>query len=116
MKTAKKPMKKVKKTPQSIKTKFRSSKQWRVFREKKKKEQVLDPITEKPLSKTFNLHHCCLDENKYTDISNEENFVGLNSQSHDVVHFFFGDVKRKKNWRKMVLNLIKILKKMDKLN
>lgn len=101
---------------QDIKTKFRRTKKWKDFRLKVRKEQKVDPITKKPLATTFNLHHEDLNPEHYTDISDQDHFIGLNSMSHDVVHFFYGDSGKKKEWRPMVLELIAILKKMDKLN
>lgn len=111
-----KPVKIKKHETQSLKTKFRRTAKWKAFREKKRKEQKVDYITGKPLSKTFNLHHCDLRSENYENITNEDNFICLNSTSHDTVHFFFGDEKTKKDWRKMVLRLIEILKRMEKIN
>ena len=105
-----------KKETQSLKTKFRRSAKWKALREKVKKVQKTDPITGKPLSKTFNLHHLDVDPEHYENIDNEENFIGLNSTSHSVVHYCWGDAGKRKNWRPMVLALIKILKLMDKIN
>lgn len=116
MRRTKKPQKIKKVTTQDLKTKFRRSKAWKDFRQKIKKIQKTDPITGKPLATTYNLHHKDLDSNHYTDISDQTHFIGLNSQSHDVVHYFYGDSGKKKNWRKMVLALIQILKEMEKIN
>ena len=53
-------------------------------------------------------------EKKYESLK-PENFVCLSWNMHKVVHALF--VKSKPmEWRKRVLNLIKILKKMEKLN
>ena len=116
MKVSKKPLKKKKVVTQDIKTKFRRTAAWKKFRNKVKSEQKIDPITEKPLSNTYNLHHLDLNPEHYTDISNPDHFIGLNSSSHDIVHFAFGDSRTRKNWRRIVLNLIKVLKKMETLN
>jgi len=113
MRRTKKPQKIKKVTTQDLKTKFRRSKAWKDFRQK---IQKTDPITGKPLATTYNLHHKDLDSNHYTDISDQTHFIGLNSQSHDVVHYFYGDSGKKKNWRKMVLALIQILKEMERIN
>ena len=100
---------------QKTKQKFRASKKWKDFRAKKRKEQEKDPITGAKLGKMANLHHCDLDEAHYEDISNEDNFVFLNKMSHSVVHFFFSR-KDPKRWRSRILNIINILKKMEKIN
>lgn len=116
MRIAKKPVKIKKKVTQDIKTKFRRTKAWKDLRDKFKKEQKTDPITGKILSKTYNLHHGDLNPDHYTDISDTSHFIGLNSATHDVVHFFYGDSRAKKNWKSMVQKLIDILTWMDSLN
>ena len=105
----------MKQNHQKEKTKFRASKRWKEFRDRKRKEQLKDPITGAKLGRMANLHHMNLDETKYEDISNEDNFVFLNKMSHDVVHFFFSR-KEPKRWRKRILAIIQILKKMEKIN
>ena len=69
------------------KNNFRERKAWKDFRETFKSEH--DALTDKKLSKKFNLHHCSLDPTKYDDLSNRDNFLPLNSQSHDCIHFLF---------------------------
>lgn len=116
MKAAKKPVKIKKKVTQDLKTKFRRSKPWKDLRLKVRKEQRVDPVTLKPLSVTFNLHHLDLNPDNYTEIGHTDHFVGLNSQTHDVVHFFFGDGRIRKDWRSMVERLVAILERMEELN
>ena len=99
----------------SDKTKFRSTKKWKEFRKKKIDEQKIDPITGTKLGKHAHLHHCDLDEKHYEDISNEDNFICLNNMSHKCIHFLFSR-KDPKRWRKRILNIINILKKMENLN
>ena len=71
-------------------------------------------ITGARLTKLWQLHHLNLDETKYDELI-DENFVCLSWNMHKVVHALF--VKSKpKAWRSRVLNLIRILKKMEKLN
>ena len=94
--------------------KFRSTKRWKEFRKQLMDKQRKDGITGNPLTPTANCHHCLLDYERYTELD-EENFVMLNKESHDAVHFFFLKSKPRE-WRKRVLNLIKILKIMEKLN
>ena len=100
---------------QKAKTKFRSSKPWKEFRDKKRKEQQFDPITGAKLTRMANLHHCDLNEEHYEDLSNEDNFVFLNQASHKVVHYFFLKSKPSE-WRKRIERIIPILEKMEELN
>lgn len=80
---------------------FRKTSVWKIFRRKfyikeqktlkngkKKDVPNTDVLTLKPLNKTFNLHHMCLDPKKYTDL-NETNFRTLNVQSHEVLHWVY---------------------------
>ena len=100
---------------QKMKTKLRNSKAWKDLRKRFKKEQKIDPITLKPLTNRFNLHHRNLDETHYCDLSNNEHFVALNPTSHDLVHFLFNIVKREQGYD--VLDRIKIeLQKMCEIN
>ena len=99
---------------QKEKRKFRASKRWKEFRDRIKEERKVCEITGAKLTKMWQLHHCLLDETKYEDLSHEENFCALSWNMHKCVHFLFCKSKPKE-WRKRVLNLIKILKKMEKL-
>ena len=83
---------------QKMKSKLRNSKAWKELRKKFKKEQRLDPITLKPLTNHFNLHHRDLDETHYCDLGNDGHFVALNPTSHDLVHFLFNIVKREQSY------------------
>ena len=105
--------KKPKSVNQDEKTRFRRSKKWKQLRDMVKREQKVDPITLKPLSNTYNLHHRNCDPDAYTDISNSDNFVGLNSSTHETVHYFWGDARHRKPWRDMVLRLVEQLLAMD---
>lgn len=100
---------------QQKKTKFRTTKKWKDFRDKIRKQQVNDPVTGSKLTRMANLHHKDLDENNYEDLSDESHFVFLNKMTHDTVHFLFSK-KDPKRWRKRVLELIKILKSMEQIN
>ena len=100
---------------QKMKTKLRNSKAWKDLRKRFKKEQKIDPITLKPLTNRFNLHHRDLDETHYCDLSNNEHFVALNPTSHDLIHFLFNVVKREQSYE--VLDRIKVeLQKMAEIN
>lgn len=97
------------------KIKFRRTKRWCEFRKLMKKNRKIDPITGSSLTKTFNLHHCSFKEDQYDNLD-PENFECLNNMSHDVVHFCFGVPGRLKPWRLVVMRLITILRKMERLN
>ena len=100
---------------QKLKTKFRGSKEWKEFRAHMRDKQKVDPITGAKLTRMANLHHKDLNEDHYTDISDESHFVFLNQAMHKTVHSLFlkSDPKA---WRKRVLALIRILKDMERIN
>lgn len=104
-----------KKVTQKDKRRFRDSKKWKDFREHMKTLQnETCQISGAKLTKLWQLHHLNLDETKYDELI-DENFVCLSWNMHKVVHALF--VKSKpKAWRSRVLNLIRILKMMEKLN
>lgn len=104
-----------KKVTQKDKRRFRDSKKWKDFREHMKTLQnETCQITGARLTKLWQLHHMDLDESNYENLV-DENFVCLSWNMHKVVHALF--VKSKpRAWRSRVLNLIRILKKMEKLN
>ena len=111
MKTKNKPKRSTK--AQSKKTKFRATKEWKEFRKALKEEQKIDPITLSKLYKSCNCHHMDLNAEHYTDISNKEHFVILNSTSHDMVHWLYRYYIKDPD----VLNRLKnILDKMKEIN
>lgn len=95
--------------------KFRYSEAWKNFRKRIIVKQKVDPVTGSKLTKMCNLHHCDLNEDHYDDISNEDNFVALNYETHSLVHFLFSKSKPRA-WRDKIKALIKILEKMEELN
>ena len=99
---------------QKSKKKFRDSKCWKDFRRQMYEQSGREcAVTGNRLTKLWQLHHMCMDEEQYENLK-PENFVCLSWNMHKVVHALF--VKSKpKEWRKRVLNIIKILKKMEKL-
>lgn len=100
---------------QKDKRKFRSSKKWKEFRDRMKEKRPYCEITGARLTKMWQLHHCDLHEENYEDLRNEDNFSVLSWNAHKCIHYLF--VKSKpREWRKRVLNLITILKKMEALN
>lgn len=116
-----KPVKRAQKRPETRKNtqrekrRFRDSKRWKEFREHMKAlQENRCQITGAKLTKLWQLHHMDLDENNYQNLD-DDNFVCLSWNMHKVVHALF--VKSKpKEWRSRILNLIRILKRMEKLN
>lgn len=75
---------------QKDKTKFRQSAKWKKFKAYMKKTRKVDCVTLSPLHKGHNLHHLDLNEEHYSDISDETHFEPLNRKTHEVVHFLYG--------------------------
>ena len=100
---------------QKAKNKFRASKKWKDFRDKKRKEQKVDPVTGSKLTRMANLHHLDLNEANYEDLSNEDNFIFLNQATHKVVHYFFLKSKPTE-WRSRIKEITKILERMEEIN
>ena len=99
---------------QKMKRNFRASKAWKDLQRKKKiQQQGYCAVLMTKLTRTANLHHLNLDATKYTDLSNEDNFVYLSNKVHDCVHLLYGS---KCGWRNAIGRLIEILEKMDKVN
>lgn len=99
-------------TTESIeKRKFRQTSVWKNFRCYMKKKSKKDFVTQKPLTKAFQLHHCDMHIENYKKLD-EENFYTLNNFTHDVVHWLF----RYKDWRGLLERLAVILEKMEELN
>lgn len=79
-----------------MKAAFRRTKEWKDFRKKmKEKQNGIDLITGTKLTKTANLHHryFATSEN-YSDLSNEDNFIFINKQTHDAVHWILRYIKK----------------------
>ena len=100
---------------QKSKKKFRDTKRWKDFRRQMYEQSGREcAVTGNKLTRLWQLHHMDMAEEHYENLK-PENFVCLSWNMHKVVHALF--VKSKpREWRKRVLNLIKILKKMEKLN
>lgn len=103
------------KSTQAEKRKFRASREWKEFRDKMREKQKVDPVTGQKLTRMANLHHKCLDEEKYEDISDEDNFVFVNHLTHKVIHFFFSK-SNPSQWRERWERLKPILESMEKIN
>lgn len=82
---------------QKSKRNFRNSKAWKEFRHKMNvKQKGIDPITGAKLAKGCNLHHrhVTAGEDDYKDMSNEEDFVMLNSMTHKMLHWAYTYYKK----------------------
>lgn len=71
------------------KAKFRKTSEWKDFRENFR-ETHLDELSGKALKPSYVLHHSDLNPNNYTDLSNEDLFMGFNtSYEHRLVHYLY---------------------------
>lgn len=75
---------------QEQKTAFRMSKPWKNFRAKCKKQYgYIDFVTKKVLARDWNLHHLDLRTAHYTQITDTQRFIPLNSDTHKFVHWLY---------------------------
>ena len=108
-----------------LKDSFRETTIWKAFRmsfyikeikklKNGKKKQIvnIDYFTGNKLTKRFNLHHLNLDSHFYTELE-RENFIPLNPQSHDCLHWFYTQTCKDKDFERRFLEVIH---KMQKLN
>jgi len=95
------------------KKQFRNSAAWKNFRLMKFAEQKTDPVTGSKLTSKANLHHLDTNPEQYTDISDPSHFVLLNYETHSVLHFLYGDAKRRLDWRKRLDVLRELCERMD---
>ena len=70
-------------------SKFRKSEAWKKLRAKYRLHTSVDFITEKPLEKTWNLHHLDLNVQRYDQIDSLERFMPLNKKTHEIIHELF---------------------------
>ena len=72
-----------------VKAKFRQTKAWKEFRKRIfDKQDGKDIITGKKLYRGYNCHHLDMSADNY-DKLDEENFIALNKNTHDALHFLF---------------------------
>lgn len=94
------------------KEKFRKSPEWKEFRiHMAEVFKHRDYITGRKLTKGYNVHHLKVNQEPetYCDLSNESNFIPLNSYSHKLLHYVYTYYKKDKT----ILNrLQEILDKM----
>lgn len=89
---------------------FRSTTCWKEFRARFAK--LVDPITLRKLPKRFQLHHCDLNPEHYTDLV-FDNFFPFNGSTHDIVHYLYGYYRKDKD---VLKRLKRVLDKMVELN
>ena len=96
-----------------IKAKFRKTKEWSEFRKRIfDKQEGKDVITGKKLYKGYNVHHCDMSEANYDKLI-EENFIAVNKNTHETLHFLFRYYKKDPT----VLDRFKeVLDRMSELN
>jgi len=100
---------------QAAKTKFRRSSKWIKFRKHmKEKQNGKCFITGARLTSTANLHHICMDPEKYEDLTDEDNFVFLSLTSHQTIHWLWGNGNN--DWRERIKKITEILERMEKVN
>ena len=76
-----------------MKQKFRQSVEWKNFRkEMMVKQNGMDPITHRKLTKHFHCHHQDYNPTNYKNL-NPEHFVCLNAQMHKLVHLITNGMK-----------------------
>ncbi len=96
-----------------VKAKFRQTKAWKEFRKRIfDKQDGKDIITGKKLYKGYNLHHCDMSAENYDKLI-EENFVAVNKQTHEALHFLFRYYQKDPT----ILDRLKtVLDRMNELN
>lgn len=97
------------------KNKFRRSNKWKNFRYELKRKQKVDPVTGSKLTPSCTCHHLDLSIDNYEMIS-EDRQVMLNSATHDVLHYLYGDGDRRYDWRKRLEALKELCERMDRYN
>lgn len=96
-----------------VKAKFRQSKEWKEFRKRMfEKQDGKDIITGKKLCKGYHVHHLDMAAENYDQLI-EENFIAVNKQTHETLHFLFR-YYQKNPW--VLYRLKAVLDKMNELN
>ena len=75
---------------QKDKSRVRKTKAWRELKETVIERYLgTDPVTNTPLRKGWNLHHCDLRKENYADL-NPNKFLPLNERTHEFIHWLYG--------------------------
>lgn len=91
------------------KAKIRNRKSFKDLKERKRIEQKgVDYITHKKLGKKYNCHHLDQRLENYENLE-DERFVALNTQTHDLVHTIY---RYYKNDKTVLVRLKEVLDKM----
>ncbi len=93
---------------------FRKSNKWRRFRlECKKKSYNIDFITNRVLTRTWNLHHLDMRSKNYDNLENISRFMPLNKDTHEFLHWLYRVWRKDK---KVIERLEYVLNKMEEYN
>lgn len=102
----------MKRSLSNIKSNFRRTSKWKKFR--KSYDGETDTLTQSKLKKGWNLHHMCLDETQYENLSDRSNFIPLNKSSHECVHFLYRYYKKDKDILKRLEDILLKMSLLDK--
>ena len=92
---------------------FLKTKVWKEFRLKiAERDNKKDFLTGSRLLKGFNCHHFDMNKDNYKNL-NEEHFISLNKQSHEVLHFLYRYYQKDPD---ILLRLKILLDKMNDIN
>lgn len=89
-----------------IKAKFRLTSVWKTFRKFMQDKYKVDFLTHRKLKRGWQLHHMNFLPTAYTDL-NEECFICLNPQQHDVIHTIYSEYVKDTSYLDRLIDLIK---------
>jgi hypothetical protein len=101
------------KKSQNSKSKFRATSKWKKFRKQLKDERKVDEVTLSKLYAGWNLHHCDMDEQHYTDVSNPSNFKCLNKKTHDFIHWGYNYYKKDPTFIDRIQSVWDLMKELN---
>lgn len=90
---------------------FRKSERWKKFRAKCRRHCSKDFITNKPLTRTWNLHHLDMNMDRYDNLSEIERFLPLNQRTHEALHTIFNIYRHDP---KVIERLVRVMDRMLK--
>ena len=97
-----------------VKAKFRQSKEWKEFRKRIfNKQDGKDIITGKKLYKGYNVHHLDMSAENYDQLI-EENFIAVNKQTHEALHFLFRYYQKDHTILDRLKTVLDIMKELNK--
>lgn len=93
------------------KDRFRTTDAWKKFRNAVKSERLVDELTGRKLTKTWNCHHRRTDGRYYTDLK-KASFRAFNNQMHKLFHIVYEEMRKNPkfldNLKRMVLKDLKL--------